>query len=304
MILQQEYLPEFIKLLKFQEFKSVNTLKSYTQDLQGFYNYLEEKHNNQISEKAIFEYIDYLVEVKCFAARTQSRIISSIKKFCLFLVQKNYSKINFASNLELPKKPKDLPKAIDHNILQNIINDTNLATEPEKLARTILIVFYATGLRISELLSLTLSDLENNQAQAIKVKGKGNKERLVPLGVIATEVLTNHLNSIKKNPKYKNADMHYVFPSVQKSKNGKYNAISRQYVYTIIHALGLKYGINLSPHKLRHSFATQLVKNQADLRTVQLMLGHSDLSTTQIYTKIADEQAYNSLLSNHPLAKK
>lgn len=299
MILTQEYLTEFIKVLKFQEFKSVNTLQAYERDINGLLDFCQ----GEITEKIVFDYINFLVNEKYIAPRSQSRIISAIKKFCLFLVQKNYTKTNFAVNLELPKKPKDLPKAVNHQVLQQIINDeTSNATE--KLAKTILIVFYATGLRISELLNLTISDLEENQAKALKVKGKGNKVRLVPLGSVATEALTNHLNLIKHDERYEKSDLHYVFPSTKANKNGKYKAISRQYVYKIIHELGAKYGLDLSPHKLRHSFATELVKNQADLRTVQLMLGHSDLATTQIYTKIADEQAYNALLSNHPLAKK
>ena len=299
MILQQDYLTDFIQTLKFQEFKSVNTLQAYERDINGLFDFCQ----GEINEKIIFDYINFLVNEKYIAARSQSRIISAIKKFCLFLVQKNYTQTNFAVNLELPKKPKDLPKAVNHQVLQQIIND-DASNITEKLAKTILIVFYATGLRISELLNLTISDLEENQAKALKVKGKGNKVRLVPLGEVATEALTNHLNDIKHDDRYKKSDLHYVFPSTKPSKDGKYKAISRQYVYKIIHELGAKYGLDLSPHKLRHSFATELVKNQADLRTVQLMLGHSDLATTQIYTKIADEQAYNALLSNHPLAKK
>lgn len=298
MKLQQEQIVEFIKILKFQEFKSANTIESYNRDINALFEFC----NGELNEKQLFKYIDYLVNVRCFAARSQSRVISSIKKFCLFLVQKNYSQINFAANLELPKKPKDLPKAVNHQVLQEIINHSP-NSQQEKLAKTILIVFYATGLRISELLNLTVSDLEENQAKALKVKGKGNKVRLVPLGEVATEVLTSHLNEIKHDKRYEKSDLHYVFPSTKLSKNGKYKSISRQYVYKIIHDLGFVYGLNLSPHKLRHSFATELVKNKADLRTVQLMLGHADISTTQIYTKIADEQAYNALLSNHPLSK-
>lgn len=295
----QEYIIDFIKTLKFQEFKSINTLQAYERDINGLFNYCK----GELTEKKVFAYIDYLVTEKYIAPRTQSRIISAIKKFCLFLVQKNYSQVNFASNLELPKKPRDLPKAVNHEILAKIIEHSP-ANETEKLAKTILVVFYATGLRISELLNLTVSDLEENQGQALKVKGKGNKVRLVPLGAVATEVLTAHLNYIKHDERYSKADLHFIFPSIKKGKNGKFGTISRQYVYKIIHDLGAKFGLNLSPHKLRHSFATELVKNKADLRTVQLMLGHSDLATTQIYTKIADEQAYNSLLQNHPLVKK
>ncbi|HAG52204.1 MAG TPA: hypothetical protein DCL21_00255 [Alphaproteobacteria bacterium] len=301
---EQDYIQDFIKTLQFQEFKSANTLESYTRDLDAFYGFCKATNDEKLSEKIVFEYLNYIVTKKHFSARSQSRTISCLKKFCNFLVQKNIADLNYATNLELPKKPKDLPKAINHEVLQKIINDNSLAEYSEKLARTILIVFYATGLRISELINLTVSDLEENQAKALKVKGKGGKFRLVPLGTIATEVLTNHLNEIKKDERYANSDLHFIFPSIKKSKDGKYKNVTRQYVYTIIHKLGLKYGIEISPHKLRHSFATELVKNNADLRTVQLMLGHSDLATTQIYTKIADEQAYNALLANHPLAKK
>lgn len=304
MIFEERYIADFITTLKFQEFKSDNTLESYNRDLVSFYNFYTNNNYSNLTEKVIFNYIDFIVNEKFLSARSQSRIISCLKKFCQFLVKKRHTDINFAANLELPKKPKDLPKAINHNVLQKIINDDSNLTETESLARTILIVFYSTGLRISELIKLTVTDLEENNAQALKVKGKGNKFRLVPLGQLATKVITSHINNLKHDERYEKSDLHYIFPSVKKSKDGKYSHITRQYVYTIIHKLGEKYSIDLSPHKLRHSFATELVKNQADLRTVQLMLGHSDLSTTQIYTKVADRQAYNSLLANHPLSKK
>ena len=304
MIFDKSYIQDFITTLKFQEFKSENTLESYNRDLLAFFNFCEQNYSKNLSQEVVLRYLTHLVEDRCFSARSQSRVISCLKKFCQYLVRKNITSVNFAANLELPKKPKDLPKAINHDILKQIINDELLSIESEKLARTILIVFYATGLRISELIKLTVTDLEENDGKALKVKGKGSKFRLVPLGNLGAEVLANHLNSLKHDDRYKNSDLHYVFASKKKSKNGTYSHITRQYVYKIIHDLGAKYGIDLSPHKLRHSFATELVKNKADLRTVQLMLGHSDLSTTQIYTKIADQQAYNSLLSNHPLAKK
>lgn len=303
MIFDSQYIKDFIMTLKFQEFKSENTLESYNRDLLALFNFCEDKNNSILNELAIFNYIDYLVVEKNLSARSQSRSISSIKKFSSYLLQKKISSVNYADNLELPKKPKDLPKALNHEILNKIINDTSLVDSSEELARTILIVFYATGLRISELINLTISDLEENQGQALRVKGKGSKFRLVPLGSVASEVLTNHISLLKSNPKYKNSDLHYIFPSIKKNKKGEYSNITRQYVYNIIHNLGLKYGVEITPHKLRHSFATELVKNKADLRTVQLMLGHSDIATTQIYTKIADEQAYNSLLLNHPLVK-
>lgn len=298
------YIQDFIMTLKFQEFKSENTLESYNRDLLALFNFCNDKNNNVLNEKALFDYLNYLVQEKNFSARSQSRVISAVKKFCTFLVQKKITEVNYATNLELPKKPKDLPKALNHEILNKIINDNSLDSNADKLARVILIVFYATGLRISELVNLTISDLEEHDGKALKVKGKGSKMRLVPLGKLAAEVLANHINSLKHDERYKNSDLHFVFPSTKKGKNGAYNAITRQYVYTIIHSLGLQYGVEITPHKLRHSFATELVKNKADLRTVQLMLGHSDLATTQIYTKIADEQAYNALLTNHPLVKK
>lgn len=303
MYFKSDYIQAFKKYLKFQNFKSENTIQAYSSDLFFLLEYCKKKHSNNLSKQIISDYINYIVENRAFSWRSQSRIISSIRSFGEFLYLKGITQNNLSEDLELPKKARDLPKAINHEVLKKIINDKDLDTDSEKLARIILIVFYATGLRISELIKLTVSDLEENQGKALKVRGKGNKTRLVPLGDTASEILANHLRKVRKDRRYINSDMHYIFPSVKKGKDGKYKHLSRQHVYKIIKSLGFKYGINITPHSLRHSFATELVKNKADLRTVQLMLGHSDLATTQIYTKIADEQAYNSLLSNHPLIK-
>ncbi|MCP4354640.1 MAG: tyrosine-type recombinase/integrase [Proteobacteria bacterium] len=302
MKLELEYLVSFKKYLKFQEFKSEATIRSYNSDLKALYLYLKQ-NNLEFNEDVVFLYVEHLSKDRAFTWRSQSRVISSIKSFCKYLLLKNLASDNFARDVEFPKKGRDLPKAITHNILQKVIEDDSLQGKTAVLARTILIVFYATGLRISELIKLTVSDLEENQGKALKVKGKGGKFRLVPLGEIAAEVLSVHLSEVKNNFKYANSDIHYVFQSVKKNKAGKYGHITRQHVYKLIKSLGIKYGVDITPHSLRHSFATELVKNDADLRTVQLMLGHSDLSTTQIYTKIADSQAYNSLLQNHPLSK-
>ena len=169
---------KYTKLKNYTDFVSLIKSKKlefhilFVEDVEQYDNYLK-KDNSNFNEGVVFSYVEHLSKDRAFSWRSQSRVISSIKAFCKYLLLKNIVDDNFAKDLVFTKKGRDLPKAITHSILQRVIDDKDQDKPNESLARTILIVFYATGLRISELIKLTISDLEDNQGKAIRVKGKG-----------------------------------------------------------------------------------------------------------------------------------
>lgn len=283
-------LENFLENLVVAQGRSDNTVAAYRSDLTQFLS----GATAEITETDIQNYIIKLNQ-NGVGARSQARKLSALRKYFKFLLARRELKVNPTANIKLPKLPKSLPKALtEANITQML--ELCAGNKPEQLRmRLILEMLYATGLRVSELVSLTLSDVNGENTEFIQVIGKGGKSRLVPLGDRAKATLEQYINLAW--PSF-NKQGNWLFPSSHKGK-----ALSRQRVFQLIQQLGAMAGIEISPHSLRHTFATHLVAHDADLRAVQLMLGHSDVTTTQIYTKVANQKLTETVNNFHPLVK-
>ena len=273
-----EAVSQYLEFIEIEKGLSENTIRAYRQDLSAFVDYYAEKPLNDISRYDINSYIINLRENN-FNPRSVVRKIASLRGYFRWLSANEFIKRNPAENIEQPKLPKRLPKVMTFTEIKEILN-ADLNTE-EKL---IVEFLYGCGLRVSELVNLKLTDIDVKLCY-IKCFGKGSKERIVPFGKKAKEALLNYLktreNNILKN-NLKNADRLFV------KSTGR--LITRQDVYNFIHKQGKLIHKSISPHTLRHTFATHLLENGADLRVVQELLGHSDVSTTQLYTHITKKR--------------
>ena len=293
---------------QFAEFKaSENTIKAYKADLTEFNLYLSKKKKELTTVKKL-DVESFLVELthKGMAASTRARKLSAIKSFYNFLNQEMILSYNPTIQIKQPKLPQKLPKTLTEKDVENMlkISKTIGKTEAEKIRNHCLIeLLYATGMRVSELISLPASIL-NNDTEMIYITGKGGKERLVPLSTEARKCLNKwqlEWNKEAKKEKEKSGlKISYLFPS--KSKNGH---LTRIWFYKLIKKIALKANLNpldVSPHTLRHAFATHLLANGADLRVIQTFLGHSDISSTEIYTHVLTQRLKNLVEKHHPLA--
>lgn len=293
---------------QFAEFKaSENTIKAYKADLTEFNLYLSKKKKELTTLKKL-DVESFLVELthKGMAASTRARKLSAIKSFYNFLNQEMILSYNPTIQIKQPKLPQKLPKTLTEKDVENMlkISKTIGKTEAEKIRNHCLIeLLYATGMRVSELISLPASIL-NNDTEMIYITGKGGKERLVPLSTEALKCLNKwqlEWNKEAKKEKEKSGlKISYLFPS--KSKNGH---LTRIWFYKLIKKIALKANLNpldVSPHTLRHAFATHLLANGADLRVIQTFLGHSDISSTEIYTHVLTQRLKNLVEKHHPLA--
>ena len=272
-----QILAEYLEFLEIEKGLSENTLQAYRRDLEDFLSFCGEVEINNIQRTHINGYIRKLRE-KDFAATSVMRKIASLRGFFKWLCSNEFCTKNPAETLEQPKIPKRLPKVMSISEVESILHQ-NLTTE-QKLVVELL---YDCGLRVSELVNLKTNDLDI-QASYLRCKGKGSKERLVPFGKKAKEALANYFPDRDFLIKKYNLDTKRLFIT----DTGR--LLNRQDVYNFIHAQGLKISKHISPHTLRHSFATHLLENGADLRIVQELLGHSDVSTTQLYTHISKKR--------------
>lgn len=281
---------------------SENSVVSYESDIQKLMAFVESvtphKKPADITLQDLQEFLKYLSEFH-FTETTQSRIISGIKHFFKFLILENYIQNNPAELLETPRVKRKLPVFLSVEEIDVMLAQIDRSTPEGERNLAMLETMYSCGLRVSELISLKISDLHRNEGY-ISVVGKGDKQRLVPIGKSALRLIDNYLQhhrnhiTIKKN----NEDMIFL------SKRG--GPITRQMVFYVIKELAEKAGIKktLSPHTLRHSFATHLVEGGADLRAVQEMLGHESITTTEIYTHLDQHYLRENILSYHPRNKK
>ena len=281
---------------------SENSVVSYESDIQKLMAFVESviphKKPADITLQDLQEFLKYLSEFH-FTETTQSRIISGIKHFFKFLILENYIQNNPAELLETPRVKRKLPVFLSVEEIDVMLAQIDRSKPEGERNLAMLETMYSCGLRVSELISLKISDLHRNEGY-ISVVGKGDKQRLVPIGKSALRLIDNYLQhhrnhiTIKKN----NEDMIFL------SKRG--GPITRQMVFYVIKDLAEKAGIKktLSPHTLRHSFATHLVEGGADLRAVQEMLGHESITTTEIYTHLDQHYLRENILSYHPRNKK
>ena len=290
-IKKDPYLRDFFNYLYIEKGLSQNTVKSYKKDIDSFLSWSYELDNlNFINfqEAEINNYISFLFESK-LKSSSVNRKISSLKALYLYLIKKNIINNSPVSEIVAPKQEKYLPISMSEDEVDKLLASPDLSIEIEVRDKAMIEMLYATGMRISELLNLKIIDMDINRC-VVKVLGKGSKERLIPFGESALEALNSYF-SVRKNSTSKE-----VFLSNRGSKLSRVAFWKRIKIY--LSRANLKESI--SPHTLRHAFATHLLNRGADLRSVQLLLGHSDLSTTQIYTHIAKQRLGEVLKKHHP----
>lgn len=278
---------------------SANTRQAYERDLRLFCKTLGFKNSDalvNVSRELITGYMTQLKE-KGLAAATIARKLAAIKAFYRFMTAEGYMDANPAEVVEAGTKGIKLPRVLSEDEVVRLLNQPDITTAEGFRDRTMLEVLYATGMRVSELINLTLERVDLNMKYIIAF-GKGSKERIVPLGSVAAEFLQQYLEKVRPKLTHADRNTNIVFLAFGGHE------LTRQRFWQIIRAYGRKANINkaLTPHILRHSFATHLLDNGADLRSVQELLGHSDISTTQIYTHLTNKRLRDIYAKAHPRA--
>lgn len=294
-----EYIKKYLEMMVAERGVSSNTVLAYSTDLLKFKQFCEDKSINlfNVDVDIVRSYIKFLVENK-YTVTSQARKIAVLNSFYLFLLSENLITKNPVNSIFLPKQVSHLPKYLTIEEIEKLI-ETSININKTKGIRLKcqIELLYATGLRVSELLNLSLSSVIKDKF--IQVRGKGSKERLVPVHKKAIEVL-NEYKEIR-SCFYKTKDNKFLFPS-----KGKTGHQTRESFFINLKQIAIKAGIDpakVSPHVLRHSFASHLLEKGADIRTVQFLLGHEDISTTQIYTHILANKLESAVEENHPLSK-
>ena len=285
----------FIDVLWMENGLSQNTLNAYRTDLTGLGVFLADKKVvlDTATQADLLEYLTLRIESGA-KPRSSARLLSSIKRFYQYLIREAHISADPSAQIEAPKLGRSLPDTLTEQEVEKLL-DTVDTSHPEGLRdRTMFEVLYATGLRVSELVGLTVDQVNMRQG-VLRIFGKGNKERMVPLGEIALDWLEQYMQESRAAILKKRVS-NAMFPS------RKSDSMSRQAFWYIIKRYAKQAGIQtpLSPHTLRHAFATHILNHGADLRVVQMLLGHSDLSTTQIYTHVAQERLKTLHAKHHP----
>jgi len=288
---------DFLNYLNYEKKYSYNTLRAYTKDLNDFINFTEKesiKSLVDIKKQHIHQFL-YFLSLKKHSERTVARKLAAIKSLFNFLIRKNFLKNNIVKSISAPKIDKKLPVFLTQDKMSLLLDLPTPSNFKESRDILILELFYSTGVRISELIKIKLEDINYNN-NSINILGKGNKKRLVIIGNYAKKRLLDFLNYNK------NIKTGFLFKNERKSKAGY---ISERFVFNIVkkHVRKVTNNQKISPHSLRHTFATHLLNNGADLMSLKELLGHSDLSSTQIYTHVNIEQMKKAFKKAHPHAK-
>ncbi|MGG5312417.1 tyrosine recombinase XerD [Enterococcus sp. DIV2381] len=296
--MMEEEINEYLRYLSIERGLSFNTRKSYERDLNQYLRYLKEHEITswqKIDRFIVIQYLETLHEENK-ASATITRMITSLRKFHQFLRQERYTEQDPMQHIETPKKAQKLPNTLSLKEVERLIETPDITKSLGIRDRAILEVMYATGMRVSELVGLKLGDLHLSLG-LVQTLGKGDKERIIPLGDYAIQWLERYLDEVRpllvKNP----SEMHVFL-------NHHGSGLSRQGIWKNLKQLVREAGIfkEVTPHTLRHSFATHLLENGADLRTVQELLGHADISTTQIYTHITKKRMTDVYKQHFPRA--
>ena len=293
-----EAIENYANYLRFEKNASENTIEAYVSDLQKLQDFAEQNLMNITPITISYEYLQeflYQISKINYSERTQARWISSIKGFFSFLLEDELREDNPSALLETPKLGLYLPDTLSLEEIEKLISATEENTDLAKRNRCMIEVLYGCGLRVSELTELQISNI-NFKENYLKIQGKGDKVRFVPLADYTADFIKNYINNIRSKQKInpKHSDILFL--------NSRGAQISRQMVFLIIKEIVRKAGIqkNISPHTFRHSFATHLLQNGADLRFIQEMLGHSSITTTEIYTHLNTEELHETILKYHP----
>ena len=292
-----DYLELFLEYLQVELGLSENTQLSYLRDLRLFCKALrlEEKDLSKVERQQIVRYVTDL-KMKGRAAATIARKLAALKAFYRFMVQEDYMSSDPAEAVEAGTKGTHLPKVLTEEEVEALLSAPDLATAEGLRDRALLEMLYATGMRVSEIVNLKVENV-NLEMKYVLVFGKGSKERIVPLGSVAAGYLERYLKEARPTFFVKDEeDPQTVFLGL----GGQ--GLTRQRVWELVGQYGRNAGIlkHISPHMLRHSFATHLLDNGADLRSVQEMLGHADISTTQIYTHLTNKRLRAVYDKAHP----
>ncbi|MBS9463721.1 site-specific tyrosine recombinase XerD [Flagellimonas sp. 389] len=293
----QQALQDYQNYLKIERGLSENTISSYVLDLQKLTNYLNayeiDQTPIQISQETVQKFIYDIA--KTINPRSQARIISGLKGFFGYLIFEDYRTDNPMDLIEPPKIGRKLPDTLALEEINKLIAAINLSKPEGERNRAILETLYGCGLRVSELVNLKLSDLYFDE-DFIKVTGKGNKQRFVPISAINKKYINIYTNEIRNHSNIQKEHEDFLFLN----RRGK--QLTRAMIFTIIKRLAKEIGLekNISPHTFRHSFATHLLENGADLRAIQQMLGHESITTTEIYVHVNRTHLVNVLNEFHP----
>ncbi|MFC0776541.1 site-specific tyrosine recombinase XerD [Flavobacterium sp. HJSW_4] len=291
------YIKDYQSYLRIERGLSKNTIENYGFDIERLCLFLETNQIDvspiKISEETLQQFI-YAV-AKEVNPRSQARIISGLKSFFNYLVFEDYRNDNPLELIEAPKTGRKLPDTLSLQEIDALIETIDLSTNEGERNRAMLETLYGCGLRVSELVSLKISDLFFDEG-FIKITGKGNKERFVPIGALTQKYIDIYKNAVRCNLNIKKGAEDTLF------LNRRGNQLTRAMVFTIIKDLAQKMGLkkSISPHTLRHSFATHLLENGADLRSIQLMLGHESITTTEIYVHLDRSFLKEVMHSFHP----
>lgn len=295
----QRLIERFIDHLWMEKGLSENTLAAYRVDVAGFASWASS--NSMEFETADTQTLQtYLAN--CFAigykSRTTTRMLSSLRRFYAFLLREGITSNDPTQLLESPKAEKHLPATLNEDQVIALLDSPDIETEIGLRDRSMLELLYATGLRVSELIGLQLGSI-SMEPGVIRIIGKGDKERLVPVGEVALEWLQRYIQTTRHEILHHRGHSNFVFVTRRGSE------MTRQAFWYMIKRYATQAGIpqqNISPHTIRHAFATHLLNHGADLRVVQMLLGHSDISTTQIYTYVADQRLRDLYHRHHPRA--
>lgn len=294
----EELVNEFCAYLSSEKMKSTNTIDSYRSDIMNYLYYMENilgiSDIKKIKTENILGYLNYLKKLG-YKARSQSRALSALKSFYKFLNVEQIVDNNPVLTISAPKLDKKLPTVLSVEEVMRLLDSLNDDTPYNARNHAMIEVMYGTGLRVSELVNLKLSELHLTD-KMISTVGKGSKERLVPINDYATKVLRNYLINYRPLLLKKGKDPNFVF------LNNLGDPLSRQSFFLILKRLAKEANIEkeISPHTLRHSFATHLLEAGTDLRYIQEMLGHEDISTTQIYTHLSKQKIKDVYNTTHP----
>lgn len=291
-------LQDYLHFLKVERQLAENTISSYKRDLLSYTNWLSTHTSTKevVNQQLITSYLHELKD-QGKSSRTISRHISSIRSFHQFMLRDKVSDTDPTVHLELPKLEKKLPRVLSISEIDKVIQAAGTTTLQSIRDTAMLELLYGTGMRVSELIGMNVEDI-NLTMGFVRVFGKGSKERIVPLGNSAVKACTGYIEKVR--PEFVSSSIHEkaLFLNVRGGR------LTRQSIWSLLQAVSKKAGLTqqLTPHMLRHSFATHLVENGADLRAVQEMLGHADISTTQIYTHVSKTRLKDVYSQFHPRA--
>lgn len=290
----KDAIKEFKNYLILEKHLQENTISTYENGLNHFVNYLDDEliDIKNISEEMINDYLSYLHDR--LSKTTIQNYISCLKQFYKFLQKQDFIQINIMDNIESIKTKKRLPVVLSKEEIQELINSIDITDSLSARNRCMIELLYSSGLRVSEMLSLRLQDIHLEEG-VLHCIGKGNKERIIPINNTAIDLLRLYITKYRDEI-LNGVNSNYLFTN----KNGK--ILTRNNFYNILNHIANKSGItkHISPHTIRHTFATHLLENDADLRSIQEMLGHADISTTTIYTHVSQDKIIKEYNNLHP----